>query len=280
MGVHADASFTANANATLLNPLDDADYFVRQQYLDFLGREPDERGFNFWTNQMRSCGVDATCVEARRINTSAAFFLSIEFQQTGYLVYRTYKSAYGDMANAPVPVKFKEFLSDTKAIGQGLVLNQGGWDQVLENNQQAFMVQFVQRPRFNSAYPETLTPAEFVERLFANAGLTPTGSDRADAIGEFGAAPTSVAMSARARALRRVVKDRTLAQKEYSRAFVLMQYFGYLRRNPSDAPETTLDYRGYNFWLDKLNSFNGNFASAEMVKAFLDSGEYRQRFGR
>jgi len=60
---------------------------------------------------------------------------------------------------------------------------------------------------------------------------------------------------------------------------VLMQYFGYLRRNPNDAPEAGLDFTGYNFWLDKLNQFNGNFISAEMVKAFISSGEYRQRFG-
>jgi len=58
-----------------------------------------------------------------------------------------------------------------------------------------------------------------------------------------------------------------------------MQYFGYLRRDPNTAPEPTLDYQGYNFWLNKLNQFNGNYNNAEMVKAFLTSIEYRQRFG-
>ena len=58
-----------------------------------------------------------------------------------------------------------------------------------------------------------------------------------------------------------------------------MQYFGYLRRNPNDAPEQNLNFEGYNFWLGKLNQFNGNFVEAEMVKAFILSGEYRQRFG-
>ena len=82
-----------------------------------------------------------------------------------------------------------------------------------------------------------------------------------------------------ARALRRVAENSTLAQQEFNRAFVLMQYFGYLTRNPDDAPEATLDFQGYNFWLTKLNFFNGNFANAEMVKAFVTSGEYRQRFG-
>jgi len=65
---------------------------------------------------------------------------------------------------------------------------------------------------------------------------------------------------------------------EFNRAFVLMQFFGYLRRNPNDAPDA--DYSGYDFWLTKLNQFNGNFQGAEMVKAFITSAEYRQRFGK
>jgi hypothetical protein len=55
-----------------------------------------------------------------------------------------------------------------------------------------------------------------------------------------------------------------------------MEYFSYLRRNPNDPPDT--DHTGYDFWLTKLNQFNGNFADAEMVKAFLISREYRTRF--
>ena len=73
-------------------------------------------------------------------------------------------------------------------------------------------------------------------------------------------------------------ENSTLQQQEFNRAFVLMQYFGYLRRNPNDAPEPTLDFQGYNFWLNKLNGFNGDFARAEMVKAFITSAEYRKRF--
>ena len=86
-------------------------------------------------------------------------------------------------------------------------------------------------------------------------------------------------VAARARTLRRVAENATLVTNEFNRAFVLMQYFGYLRRNPNDPPEPTLDFQGYNFWLNKLNQFNGNFVQAEMVKAFISSTEYRQRFG-
>jgi hypothetical protein len=82
----------------------------------------------------------------------------------------------------------------------------------------------------------------------------------------------------RAQVLRSVAEDADLARNEFNKAFVLMQYFGYLRRNPNDAPDTS--FVGYDFWLNKLNQFNGNFVAAEMVKAFISSGEYRQRFGQ
>jgi len=77
--------------------------------------------------------------------------------------------------------------------------------------------------------------------------------------------------------LRAVAENQTLSNAEFNRAFVLMQYFGYLRRNPNDPQD--LDYSGYEFWLGKLNQFNGNFQNAEMVKAFITSAEYRQRVG-
>ena len=259
------------------NPIDTVDFFVRQHYRDFLNRQADDLGLAFWTNEITSCGADPQCIEAKRINVSAAFFLSIEFQQTGYLVYRFYKGAYGNLPGAPVPLRFSEFLPDTQKIGQGVIVNQAGWETVLENNKQAFAAEFVQRSRFTSAYPTSLTPEQFVDQLFMNAGVTPSATDRAAAINEFGSAANTADIAARARTLRRVAEDSTLAQQEFNRAFVLMQYFGYLRRNPNDAPDNNFD--GYNFWLAKLDQFNGNFIDAEMVKAFITSIEYRQRFG-
>lgn len=260
------------------NPIDDADFFVRQHYADFLNRQPDAAGLAFWTNQITSCGTNQACVEIKRINVSAAFFLSIEFQQTGYLVYRTYKAAYGNLPGAPVPLTFGEFLPDTQMIGQGVVVNAPGWEQQLENNKIAFFLDFVSRLRFRNDYPTTMSPAAFVDALFAKAAVTPSASERSAAIGEFGLAGDTSDTAARGRALRRVAENVTLGQQEKNRAFVLMQYFGYLRRNPNDPPEATLDFTGYNFWLNKLNQFNGNFVEAEMVKAFITSSEYRARF--
>jgi Calx-beta domain len=263
------------------NPIDQTDFFVRQHYIDFLNREPDPAGLAFWSNQITECQQPgATCsVEVRRINVSAAFFLSIEFQETGYFVYRTYKASYGNIAATPVPVTLAEFLPDTQQIGKDVIVGQPGAEQQLEANKVAFALDFVSRSRFTAAYPTTLTPAEFVDALFTNAGVVPSATDRNAAINEFGGAGNTADTAARARALRRVAENSTLKQQETNKAFVLMQYFGYLRRNPNDPPEAGLNFDGYNFWLNKLNEFNGNFVNAEMVKAFLVSGEYRQRFG-
>lgn len=259
------------------NPLETADYFVRQQYKDFLGREPDP-GLNFWVNNIESCGADWGCRQGKRIDTSAAFFLSTEFRHTGFLVYRTYQAAYGELPNAPVPIRWSEFKTDTQQISNGVVVLREGWERVLELNTQAFMVDFVQRGRFTTAYPLSLSPAQFVDRMFGNAGLPLTEADRAAAIAEFGTANDTSDLAARARALRRVAENAKLEQAAFNRAFVLMQYYGYLRRDPNSSPDA--DYTGYQFWLDKLNRFEGNFREAEMVKAFLASGEYRGRFLR
>jgi hypothetical protein len=174
-------------------------------------------------------------------------------------------------------VRLNEFLPDTQAIGQGVVVLQPGWEQVLENNKQAFALEFVQRSRFTTAFPTAMTPAQFVDQLFIKTRVSPSPTDRNAAIAEFGSATNTSDMAARSRALRDVAENGTLAQQEFNRAFVLMQYFGYLRRNPNDPQDT--DYTGYDFWLTKLNQFNGNFQNAEMVKAFIVSSEYRQRFG-
>ena len=231
----------------------------------------------FWTNQITGCGADPQCIEGSRINDSWAFFLSIEFQESGYLAYRFYKAAFGNLPGAPVPVQFNSFVPDAMQIGKDVIVNQGGWQTVLESNKQAFANAFVQRSQFMSTYSTALSPDAFVDMLFANAGVSPASTDRTAAINKFAGATETSNLGARARALRLVAENPTLTQQESNRAFVLMQYFGYLRRNPNDAPDG--NFAGYNFWLNKLNSFSGNFLNAEMVKAFLSSSEYRQRFG-
>lgn len=271
------------------NPIDTTDFFVRQQYSDFLNRAADTSGLNFWSDQINTCGTDATCISSKRVNVSAAFYLSIEFQETGYLVERMYKSAYGDALGTStfngthtlsVPiVRFNEFLPDTQTIGSGVQVGVGNWQTQLAANKQSFADAFVRRTIFASAYATSQSPAQFVDALFRNAGVTPTDTQRNTAIGRFAGAVNTTDITARALALRDVAENPTLSTSESNKAFVLMQYFGYLRRNPDDAPEAGLNYTGYDFWLGKLNQFNGDFANADMVKAFITSAEYRHRFG-
>ncbi|PYS63737.1 MAG: hypothetical protein DMF74_09040 [Acidobacteria bacterium] len=289
LGAPASGTVTITDNDSVngANPIDAAGFFVREHYYDFLNRQPDASGLAFWTNEITSCGTDQSCITSKRINVSAAYFLSTEFQQTGYLVERLYKAAYGDGSGIStfgaghqlaVPiVRFNEFLPDTQQIGQGVVVGQTGWETVLENNKQAFSSQFVQRPRFTTAFPTSMTPAQFVDRLNTNAGNVLSANDRATAIALFGGALDTNNLTARAQALRQVAENQNFYNAEFNRAFVLMQYFGYLRRNPNEPQDS--DYTGYDFWLAKLNQFNGNFVAAEMVKAFITSAEYRQRFG-
>jgi len=270
------------------NPLDDPSFFIRQHYHDFLSRESDQSGLDFWTGNITACGSDDDCRNVHRIHDSAAFFLSIEFQETGYLVERLYKAAYGDATGnsnfgpphtLPVPVvRLREFLRDTQEIGQGVVVGAAGWEQLLETNKQAFCAGFVSRQRFTNAFPLALNAQQFVTQLDQNAGQVLTDADKTQLMGIFGGASASSNDAAkRALVLRQVADNSVLQQREFNRAFVLMQFFGYLRRNPDDAHDT--DHSGFDFWLTKLNQFNGDFVQAEMVKAFITSGEYHQRFG-
>jgi len=261
--------------APTINRIDDARFFVQQHYRDFLNREPDQAGLDFWTNEITSCGSDAACIEAKRINVSAAFFLSIEFQETGYLVYRMYETAFGNLTGAPVPVRINEFMKDTKQVGQDVQVGIGNWSVQLEANKQQYALAFVQRPEFLSAYPNTLTATDVVTRLDSNAGNVLSTTEKSELVAMLGSTPADA--TKRAAVLRSVAENSQLRVAQFNRAFVLMQYFGYLRRNPNDPQDS--DYTGYDSWLTKLNQFGGNFVNAEMVKAFISSGEYRQRFG-
>jgi Metallo-peptidase family M12/Calx-beta domain/Bacterial pre-peptidase C-terminal domain len=275
---------TANGPSPVREQSFDTRFFVRQHYLDFLGREPDQGGMNFWSNGIDLCGPDAVCHFNKRIDTSAAFFLSIEFQETGFLVQRMYKTAYGEADGTAVinsvptaikvpVVRFNEFLPDSQRIARDVIVGTAGWPERLAANKAAFALEFVQRSRFTTAFAG-LTPEQFVDRLITNTGITIEAGERQALINELTANNNA---AGRASVLRQVAENEELADIETNKAFVLMQYFGYLRRNPNDPQDT--DHSGYNFWLRKLNDNGGDFRAAQMVFAFLDSIEYKQRFG-
>jgi len=134
------------------------------------------------------------------------------------------------------------------------------------------------RAEFVGLYPTTDTPTIYINKLYNHAlGRTPTATELSDGLSGFGGAATASDPTARGQALLKVTQAADFVSREIPRAFVQIEYFGYLRRNPNDPPDN--NFNGYTFWLNKLNAFNGDFLKAEMVKAFLNSAEYRQRFG-
>jgi hypothetical protein len=259
LGESTEAAFGATATGGTDNPLNTPEYFVRQNYIDFLGREPDEAGFNFWSDEILSCGDDADCVDRKRTNVSAAYFLSIEFQQTGGLVDGLYRASYGARPN------FAEFRGDAAAVAPGLVVGSDDWQTALESGKGAFADAFVQRPAFQNIYGGLSNDA-YVSALIANTGVTFASAERSAFVSSLGGG------TSRGAVLRLIVENPSVVAAKRNEAFVMMEYFGYLKREPDAA--------GFDFWLNKLNQFNGNFEQAEMVKSFIISLEYRQRFPR
>jgi hypothetical protein len=258
IGNATEALFTGAALGVGLNAIDTAEYFVRQHYVDFLGREPDESGFNFWSDEMLACGGDVECRDVKRINVSAAYFLSIEFQSTGAVVDSLYRASFG---RAP---RFAEFMPDTATLAQGVVVGEGDWATRLAANKEAFIAAWISRPEFRAQF-DGMSNGAFVDALITHAGGF--NGDRGSLVAGLNGGSLT-----RASALRRIVENEGFTQAKRPAVFVMMEYFGYLRRDP--------DPDGYQFWLQKLNRFDGNFVQAEMVKAFINSTEYRQRFAQ
>jgi hypothetical protein len=275
--------------AVVLNPIDDAKTFVGQHYHDFLNRQADSPGQTFWTNQIDSCGTNASCIDEKRNNVSAAFFLSVEFQNTGYFAFRFYRASFPDNAQRPRGVpRYLEFLRDEQKLQNGVVVGQANWEAFLEQNKQGFALDWVDRADFIVEYPTTMTRDEYIDKLFTRSGATPTTQERNQALFAYDGGGSL--KEKRARGIRAVIDTGAVYNAQYNPAFVLMQYFGYLRRNPNNAPDN--NFSGYDFWLGKMNQFSqpgedmrdanvalGRVKRAEMVKAFVVAGEYRGRFG-
>jgi len=234
--------------APVTNAINDVQFFVRQHYLDFLGREPDSGGLDYWSGQITNCNNDR-CVNSRRIGVSAAFFIELEFQETGSFVYRLYK---GSLGRQPV---LAEFTVDRSRVVAG---------PNLEANKQALANDWVQRSGFQQLYPLSQTPDQFVNKLFDTAGLIPFTADRQRLANDMHNGKT------RAQVLREVIELQDFKTREFNPSFVLMQYFGYLQRDP--------DQGGYNFWVNVLNNREPNNYRG-MVCSFITSREYQERFG-
>jgi hypothetical protein len=251
-----DAVFTATADAIAsTNPLDTTEFFVRQQYLDLLNREPDQAGFDYWSAQINQCNGDAACIRARRISVAAAFFIEQEFQQTGFLVYRFYKASF---ESAPT---YAQYVTDRAILAGGEDIDQ---DKIL------FAEDFVQRADFVARYPLSQSAGAYVDTLIRMVSLgsqVDLSPHRAELINEYNGGANQV--ESRMRALLKLVGFAEFVAAEYNKAFVLEQYFAYLGREP--------DAQGYLFWLNVLNNRQPNNYRG-MVCSFITSTEYQKRF--
>ena len=270
------------------NPLESARFFVRQQYADFLSREPDQAGFDYWTGQIvDGAGTNLNLIRQRRVAVSNAFFFEQEYQQTGAYVYRLNRLAYGNNQPFPNPgpdsgtpilatqvPSYASFKADRARVIGGAQL---------APTQLALAVNFAARPEFVNRYPASLsTGAQFVDAVLASL-LNDVGvnlsSQRTALIAQYdrvggGNAGRGLVLFLLAQddEANNPVNNRAFIDAEYNRAFVITQYFGYLRRDG--------DLAGLNFWLSVVNQFPLRSATGQhgMVCAFITSTEYQQRF--
>ena len=235
------------------NPIDGVNFFVTQQYIDFLGRLPDSIGFANWTDTLSNCpnggfgeNINPGC---DRVHVSAGFFLSEEFRGRGYFAYKFYEVGFDRRPT------YAEFVPDMAEVGGA----QSPESEVL--SKAAYTDAFVQRQEFKNHY-DALSNSDFVNAVETNAEVTlPNKAALIDALNS--------SQKTRAQVLREIVELQAVTDKFFIRAFVAMQYFGYLRRDP--------DTTGYANWVSTLEADPNNFR--HMIFGFIFSDEYRHRFG-
>ena len=296
----AIARFLGDPTPTCPNPIDCADFFVSQHYRDFLNREPDPPGLTHWTSEITECSDPAerqpdesfaACTERKRANTSAAFFLSPEFQNTGSFLLRVYWGTLGKLLNAQCPgvpnglpghcrPRYSEYINDMATITREIVVNDHLDPARINAKKHAFVESFVTRPEFRTIY-DGLNNTQYVDKLFETTGISPSSTDRQELInGLTNGTENRASVAYKIVDGTHTITDGALVfdtpygeafyNQEFDTAFVMMEYLGYLRRNP--------DQEGYDFWLAKMRRY-GNWVDAQMVLAFTISPEYRSRFG-
>ena len=255
LGLTPSATVTIidNDSTNGANPIDGTPFFVRQQYIDFLDRDPDPGGYQGWQNILNNCpssGIDANGNHCDRIEVHSDFFRSPEFQDRGYFVYRFYKT----IDRNPF---YEEFMPDLAKLSGFLS------DQQLETNKADFANEFTTRPEFQFKYGALTDPTAYVDALLQSMGFDSSFYARGWWIDHL-----SNGSLTRAQVLRQLVETPDAGNKYYTAAFVVMEYFGYLRRNPDAA---------YLDWINLMNQDPTNYR--RMINGFMNSAEYRQRFG-
>ncbi|MGH9900732.1 MAG: Calx-beta domain-containing protein, partial [Pyrinomonadaceae bacterium] len=248
----ATLSIVDNDTATGTSPIYDASFFVRQQYLDFLAREPDQASFQSYVGTISGCpggGFGLGNPTCDRVHVSKTFFQSQEFQTRGYFAYRFYEVALGRRPS------YAEFYPDMLKVG-------GAQSPQEEAQSKAeFTDAFVLRQEFMQKYNTITDPTAYVTELERGADVAV--SNKAFLIGELTAGRMT-----RAQVLREIAESVAVEQRFFNEAFVAMQYFGYQRRDPDEA--------SFAVWVSELNG-TGDYR--RMIFNFIYSDEYILRFG-
>ena len=257
----ARVTITNNDRAGQPNPIDSTPFFVRQHYLDFLSREPEAT--EPWTRTLDNCPVGDTRCD--RVQVSLSFFASPEFQLKGFFVYRFYKVAFGRLPD------YAEIIPDMRRVT-------GPTAAEVFRKRADYAAAFVRRQEFLNLYAGSSNQA-YVLALLGRYQLTqittpdpanPDGTNKVVLTGAQLIARLDARTLSRDQVLRAVVQSDEVVAAEYNRAFVAMQYYGYLRREP--------DAGGYQGWISYLEAHPGDYRT--MVRGFVDSVEYRMRFGQ
>jgi hypothetical protein len=243
------------------NPIDCNAFFVRQQYADFLNREPDPVGFQDWVDTLAKCPNggygEFEFPQFDRVHVSASFVQSHEFQDRGYWLLRSgYVGLNRSIGSVRSSLTYDEFIPGLQQIG-----GQNSPAQE-EAAKVVYMNAFVQRPDFLALFPNSMSNSQYVDALESNAGVTL--SNKAQLISALDGGTMS-----RAQVLRNIVESQVVFDKYIIPSFVDMEYKGYLRRDP--------DTIGYQNWVNTLTADPSNYR--HMVFGFIYSTEYRSRFG-
>lgn len=241
-----------DTSADAANPIDEPRFFVRMHYLDFLGREPEPRGWDDWVGVWTRCPNIFTDSSCGRVTISSSFFRSREFYVKGYFIYRFYRVALGRRPT------YAEFVRDLP-----LLTAQTG--EELKARQDEYNLAWMHRAEFTPT-ANTFPGEQYINRLLQNVGVTLTGAVTRETL----VADLHNERRTRAGVLRAIVEHPSVEHAEYNGAFVTMQYFGYLKRDP--------DADGFTNWLNYLNANPTDFRT--MVHGFVVSNEYRSRFGK
>jgi DNA-binding beta-propeller fold protein YncE len=235
-----------DAVATSANPIDSNSAFIIQHYMDFLNREPEPSGLRAWVNILNTCAPeDKSC---DRVEVSSGFYRSSEFQERGNFIYSFYRAAFGRIPHYP---EFAKDMSRTSGFQS---------PAELEENKKLFAEDFLTRDEFKARYDQ-LSNTDYVGALQSAAGVVLPSRDA------LIAALQNNQMT-RAQVLRAVTESAEVRSKYYNESFVVMQYFGYLRRDPDSL---------YREWI-RIMDQKGDYRA--MINGFMNSAEYRQRFGQ